>query len=71
MVSKDQGSFCEKTVKYLQTLQASFSPEVITKIEELSNDLLEGWLQGKQVFICGMEEAELMLYTWLMIFIME
>ena len=53
MVSKDQGSFCEKTGKYLQTLQASFSPEVITKIEELSNDLLEGWLQGKQVFICG------------------
>ena len=52
-MSYKQTEFSQKVDQYLQTLQTSFNPEIITKVEQLSNLLLEAWVQGKQVFICG------------------
>lgn len=52
-MSKKQDMFRQKAEQYLKTLQTSFNDEIVARIEELSNALLEAWIKEKQVFICG------------------
>ena len=52
-MSHKRTNFSQKTETYLHILQASFEPEIVERIEQLSNALLQAWVHGNQVFICG------------------
>ena len=38
---------------YLKQLQESFSPEILESVESLAKELLQAWIQGRHVYICG------------------
>ena len=45
--------FAIKAGAYLKQLQESFSPEILESVESLANELLQAWIQGRHVYICG------------------
>ena len=45
--------FAIKAAAYLQQLQESFSPAILESIESLAKELLQAWVQGRHVYICG------------------
>jgi D-sedoheptulose 7-phosphate isomerase len=47
------GRFAADALAYLQRLQGCFSPEVLTAVETLAQDLLAAWSDGRNVYICG------------------
>lgn len=52
-MSHKKTNFSQKAEAYLQILQTSFEPEIVKKIEQLANALLEAWVQRNNIFICG------------------
>ena len=45
--------FAVKAAEYLQQLQNSFSPGILESIEYLARELLQAWIVGRHVYICG------------------
>ena len=45
--------FAIKAGAYLKQLQESFSPEILESVESLAKELLQAWIQGRHVYICG------------------
>jgi len=45
--------FAIKAGAYLKQLQESFSPEVLELVESMAKELLQAWIQGRHVYICG------------------
>ena len=45
--------FAIKAAAYLQQLKESFSPAILESIESLAKELLQAWVQGRHVYICG------------------
>lgn len=48
-----QSSFALTAGDYLQRLQSCFSTEVLAAVETLARDLLQAWVDGCHVYICG------------------
>jgi len=38
---------------YLQRLQSCFSPMILEAVETLATDLMQAWIEGRHVYICG------------------
>jgi len=38
---------------YLKQLQESFSAEILESVESLAKELLQAWIEGRHVYICG------------------
>lgn len=45
--------FAADAIAYLQRLQNSFNPAILRAIENLAEELLQAWVDNRQVFICG------------------
>ena len=45
--------FAIKAGAYLKQLTDSFSPEILESVESLAKELLQAWIQGRHVYICG------------------
>ena len=45
--------FAIKAGAYLKQLQESFSPEILESVESLAKELLQAWIHGRHVYICG------------------
>ena len=46
-------AFAEAAFSYLERLQGSFNKTNLKAIEDLSKELREAWIEGRNVFICG------------------
>jgi D-sedoheptulose 7-phosphate isomerase len=56
MIPREQlprDSFATIALAYLQRLESSFSPTILEAIETLALELLQAWVDGRHVFICG------------------
>jgi D-sedoheptulose 7-phosphate isomerase len=49
----DSSTFAADAIAYLQRLQASFTPAILEAVETLARDLLQAWIEGRHVYICG------------------
>jgi len=45
--------FALEAQDYLQRLQESFNDEIFEAVEDLADSLLQAWIEGRYVFICG------------------
>jgi len=45
--------FAIKAGAYLKQLHDSFSPEILESVERLAEELLQAWIEGRHVYICG------------------
>ena len=45
--------FAIKAGAYLRQLQESFTPTILESVESLAKELLQAWIQGRHVYICG------------------
>jgi len=45
--------FAQYASFYIRRLNSAFSDKVMASIEKLASDLLEAWIRGNSVFICG------------------
>jgi D-sedoheptulose 7-phosphate isomerase len=52
-LSVDSSCFAANAMAYLQRLQDSFTPAILEVIETLAQDLLQAWVDGRHVYICG------------------
>ena len=52
-MSDSQSAFQASALGYLEQLHGCFKPEILEVVENLSQDLLLAWEEGRQVFICG------------------
>ena len=52
-MSEIPSAFQNECLNYLGKIQSCFTTERIDLIERLSQDLLEAWVERRQVFICG------------------
>ena len=46
-------AFTESAFSYLERLQGSFNRTNLKAVEDLSKELREAWIEGRNVFICG------------------
>ena len=46
-------SFTHFSSTYLTTLNGTFTPKVISQIEQLADAVLDVWLNGRHLFVCG------------------
>ena len=46
-------TFAINARKYLNDLLTSFNQQVLTNVEELAEDILQAWIDGRSVYICG------------------
>jgi D-sedoheptulose 7-phosphate isomerase len=49
----DKMHFAKFAGNYINTLSRTFDNQIILSIELLARDLLDAWIEEKQVFICG------------------
>lgn len=49
----NQDEFVLQAFSYLERIRNCFSPEVLKAVEILADSLMEAWVEGRQVFICG------------------
>ena len=52
-MTENISDFQRSAIDYLQRLQSCFTTEKIREVEHLSLNLLNAWVDRKQVFICG------------------
>lgn len=48
-----QSRFAQAAVSYLERLHGCFSPPILGQVEQLAEQLMEVWVSGRQVLICG------------------
>ena len=48
-----QSDFSVKAHDYLKRFQNCFTPDVLINIEILAKEILQAWVDGRNVFICG------------------
>ena len=48
-----QSGFAVAACGYLQRLQGCFTAEVFEAVEVLATELLQAWVEGRNVYICG------------------
>ncbi len=53
MTSKTRSKFIIHSEEYIKRLMNSFNDDIYIAIENLAQNLLKVWLEGRQVFICG------------------
>ena len=52
-LSSTTTAFAETAFSYLERLQGSFNRTNLNAVEDLSKELREAWIEGRNVFICG------------------
>ena len=52
-VSSSTTAFAETAFSYLERLQGSFNRTNLKAVEDLSKELRQAWIEGRNVFICG------------------
>jgi D-sedoheptulose 7-phosphate isomerase len=52
-MAESQTVFQSLASSYLERLNTCFTPEILNKVEHLSNDLFKAWTKKRNVFICG------------------
>jgi len=52
-MTRDNMHFTEFAGNYINTVSRTFDHKIILSIELLARDLLNAWIESKQVFICG------------------
>ncbi len=52
-LSVNSSRFAADAMAYLQRLQDSFTPAIFEAIETLARNLLQAWVEGRHVYICG------------------
>ena len=48
-----QSNFALAAAEYLLRLQSCFNPDVLAAVETLAEELLQAWIEGRHVYICG------------------
>jgi D-sedoheptulose 7-phosphate isomerase len=48
-----QSRFAQAAVSYLERLQGCFNQPILRQVEQLAEQLMEIWVSGRQVLICG------------------
>ena len=48
-----QNSFLSTAQDYLNRLQASFNQQILESVEILAHEILQAWIDGRNVYICG------------------
>lgn len=59
--SRQQRFFSQPQRPICASYKAALQMRSWKSVEDLAKDLLQAWIEGKQVFICGMDEREKVL----------